>query len=370
MSDCTKIPPEHERDVAALPQVLRDLLLAELAAGNAIVEVGHTFPAPPAGAWFKLARPVSTRARASGDGIDFHDRGFPGHSGEFTDGKRFHFLLEPPHPPPEEPDMDAMRAAREARQRAADAELYRRASQTLADRGERGPPRHVANVPPPPAAPPAAPPRPAVADAGGAVERFERSMVIDYDKWHDGIGYDLDVLRSASAQERERIEEILVARGIDDWRDVEALAALDSPRARRLLAQAAERGNQRVRLAVSECAPHVLSETRRTELLVAALRSSEVYGGLTQALLQVETFHPPAVIDALFAGVLDRDGATATHFAAMLMFVHGKADSAFDMTQRPYFLRFHTDDRREREAMLRDLCGRLGVDPEQHLRGT
>ena len=35
-----------------------------------------------------------------------------------------------------------------------------------------------------------------------AVSRFRASMNIDYEKWHDGIGYDLDALRAASNGER------------------------------------------------------------------------------------------------------------------------------------------------------------------------
>ena len=30
-----------------------------------------------------------------------------------------------------------------------------------------------------------------------AVARFTASMVINYEKWHDGIGYDLDAIRDA-----------------------------------------------------------------------------------------------------------------------------------------------------------------------------
>ena len=69
-----KNPAPFAKDIAALPPILRALLDAELAAGNTIVEVGHSFPAPPVGAYFKLARPVTTRVRASGDGVDFYDR--------------------------------------------------------------------------------------------------------------------------------------------------------------------------------------------------------------------------------------------------------------------------------------------------------
>jgi hypothetical protein len=100
---------EQQKELAQFPVVLRALVEAELAAGNSIVEVGHSFPAPPAGAYFKLANKVSTRSRVSGDGIDFYERNSSIYSGEFTDAKRFYFILEPPNPPPPEPDMDAIR---------------------------------------------------------------------------------------------------------------------------------------------------------------------------------------------------------------------------------------------------------------------
>lgn len=107
------IPKEYQKDFDSFPPVLRALLDAEIAAGNALVEIGHGFPAPPVGAYIKLAQPITTRTRASGDGIVFYDRNSSIYSGEFTDAKRFFFILEPPHPPPPEPDMDAIRQSYE-----------------------------------------------------------------------------------------------------------------------------------------------------------------------------------------------------------------------------------------------------------------
>jgi hypothetical protein len=104
---------EQQKELAQFPAVLRALVEAELTAGNSIVEVGHSFPAPPAGAYFKLANKISTRSRISGDGIDFYERNSSSYSGEFTDAKRFCFILEPPNPPPPEPDMDAIRKSHE-----------------------------------------------------------------------------------------------------------------------------------------------------------------------------------------------------------------------------------------------------------------
>jgi hypothetical protein len=45
--------------------------------------------------------------------LDFYERNGFSHAGEFTDAKRFYFVLEPACPPPSEPDMDAVRKARE-----------------------------------------------------------------------------------------------------------------------------------------------------------------------------------------------------------------------------------------------------------------
>lgn len=107
------LTPEQQQELARFPAPLQALIAAELAAGNALVELGGGHPAPPVGACAKLARKVTTRARATGDGLSFYERSSSSHSGEFTDAQRFFFVLEPPNPPPPEPDMDALRRALE-----------------------------------------------------------------------------------------------------------------------------------------------------------------------------------------------------------------------------------------------------------------
>src|SRR6186713_1554117 len=99
------VPAEYSREFAEFPAVLRALVEAELADGNAIVEISSGFPAPPAGACLRLARNISTRPRESGGGIDFYERNNSDYLGELTDAKRHFFVLEPPGPPEPEPDM-------------------------------------------------------------------------------------------------------------------------------------------------------------------------------------------------------------------------------------------------------------------------
>jgi hypothetical protein len=321
------IPEEFRKDADSFPPVLRALLDAELEAGNTIARAGYTFPAPPVGAYFVMTGPITTRDRASGNGLKFRDYNSSSWSGGFTDERGFFHILEPPVPP-EVPDMDAIRAAHQ---------------------------------------PGAAKPRPIQSDPSTSLGRFERSMVITYEKWHDGIGYDIDALKAATPQERSLIQEMLLARGAQDWRDVEALAALDTPPALQVLRAAMTSSDAQIRLAVTRYAPHLVPEEQRIASLVKALRTGVVYGGLSEALDEVEDFHPKEIVDALFHGVLEREGEVAVLLAAMLMYVHGKASMGFDWDQRPFFLRFHTENKAERNAAFLELCEKIGVEASNYL---
>ena len=349
-----KMNDEETRRLAAFPDPLRELVEQELAAGNGITEFHGGFPAPPVGDCVRLLRQVSTRPRESCDGIDFYDRNNSSHSGEFTDSKRFHFVLEPPNPPPPEVDMDAIREALNASQD--------NMHGLSGDRPVRDPDQVVGEFLETLSTDSRSNPSPE-----DAVGRFRESMDCNYERWREGIGYDLDLLETATPEELVAIENLLVSGGVKDWRDVEALAALDSPRARVLLRKTLEAGDSELARAVCSYAPQLVSGDERTATLVAALEETDFYGGLTQALLDVESFHPPEVIDALLRGVLARNGDHACHLAAMLMFLHGKAESAFDWELRPFFLRFNTAERTERETVFRELCGRIGISPEPYL---
>lgn len=338
------LPEEFRADFERMPEILRRLLAAELEAGNTIVEVGHSHPAPPVGAYFKLARKVTTRARRSGDGLDFYERQSSISSGEFTDARRFFFLLEPPDPPPVEIDMDALRAARAAAERVED--------------GRRQSERAECDVRPA-AIPDRTDQRPTPRE-DSIVARFRASMALDFEKWKDGIGYDVALIESANEKEKAAIESLLLSRSVDDWRDVEALAALGTPAADSRLTELLATGTVAIAVAVLRHASRLVSDVDRTRVLVRALESSDFSSGLTQAMLEVESHHPPEVIDALFDAVIARDGTCACHFAAMLMFLHQKAAEPFDDALRPYFLRFTTGDPVRRRELCDDLRRRIG----------
>ncbi len=315
-------PPESRTDIDALPPALRQLLDDELAAGNSIVEVGHHHPAAPCGAFVMLAMPVTTHPRESTDAMRFYHRNNSQYSGEFADLNRHFFILEAPLPPPAPPDMDAIRAAANV-QYEPDRDGY--------PEGWRPPP----------------PPDQSL------IDRFRASRAINYEKWHDGEGFDLEALRAMTPSQQSTVEASLIPPS--GWREVEALVVIGSPSAQRALRAAAREESLQVRLAVADYAPELVRESTRIDMLMEALRSAQIMTGLSEALDQIEDFHPPVVVDALFRGLLEREGEVAYHCAEMLALIHGAIPSRYDWSLRPLFLRFTTNNPDERRAALEEL---------------
>jgi hypothetical protein len=193
--------------------------------------------------------------------------------------------------------------------------------------------------------------------------RFQASMTMDLEKWRDGIGYDLELLKSANAQELAGIECLLTSKPVEDWRDVEALAALGTERAHQALRGALDYGEANLRLAIARYAPGIAGEKERAAALVTALETAPLSGGLSAAIDDAAEFHPPEVVAALWRGIQKREGEAACHFAATLYYIYGLTDSPFDLDSRDFFLRFNTTDPAEREAAYAELCERVGIVP-------
>ncbi|MBL8219946.1 MAG: hypothetical protein JNL62_11995 [Bryobacterales bacterium] len=136
------------------------------------------------------------------------------------------------------------------------------------------------------------------------VRRFRESMAIDYHKWHDGIGYDIDLITRAGTREQIQIEALLLARGARDWRDVEALAALATPRAQETLRAALHCGNHVIEIAVLDYAPHLATEQERIAVLRNAVAHAGIGSGSAEVLRHIQRFHPQPIIDAHFQAVL------------------------------------------------------------------
>ena len=192
-------------------------------------------------------------------------------------------------------------------------------------------------------------------------------MHITYEMWHDGVGYDVDALKSASKTERKKIEQLLIHRSPRNWRDIEALAEIDTKSAREAIKNAMKDPDPDVRVAVTRFAPNLVTSSERSKSIINALQHAEVFSGLSQVLDDIEDYHPIGVKEALTQGLLSRKGDVAVLFAAMLFYLYGKADEPFDMELRPFFLRFNTENREERVKVFRELCIQLNINPEKFL---
>ena len=97
------------------------------------------------------------------------------------------------------------------------------------------------------------------------LQRFDASMQIGFEEWHDGIGYDIAAIRIASQAELDAIEQILINHSPRDWRDIEALAEINTKCARETIKEAIKDSNPIVRVAVTRFAPDLITNNERTQ---------------------------------------------------------------------------------------------------------
>ena len=202
------------------------------------------------------------------------------------------------------------------------------------------------------------------------MSRFIESMNLDFEKWHDGIGYDIDALKRTNNKERKEIERILVNRDRRDWRDIEALAIIDTPKARQTIMVALLGGNNEVNMAVLRFAPELVSSQVKTRVIVKALKSARFFDGFSHTLNMVGEYHPEEVVDELFHGLINREGGIAVHFAAMLYYIYGKGETIFDDEHRDFFLKFNTAILSDRKLAFKELCEKINVDYCEYLKDT
>jgi hypothetical protein len=183
------------------------------------------------------------------------------------------------------------------------------------------------------------------------VEAFDESMGMNYERWHDGIGYDLSLIDKATPAERAKIETLLLKEPVTDWRIVEGLSHLRTPATiARLQDALASSNSHEVKMAITEHAADLIAAEQRTAAIIAVLREAPLLMGLHLALRQLATFHPPEIINELLQATIQREGDAAMHCAAHLLVIHGKATSAFDEPHRDFLTRFVTKDPAKRLA--------------------
>jgi hypothetical protein len=198
-----------------------------------------------------------------------------------------------------------------------------------------------------------------------AYSKFMASLELDYERWHDGEGYDLEALARIDASERGDVVWEL-ARREATWREIEALEQIDIPPAFMAIKRALRDSTSiDTRLAAAEALANIkkLEEPVDAVLAREIRRLDGIEDGCTRALLMAEE-HPTEVVkQALLAASLNRT-ESAMHCAGVLCYLTGVAKEAFDWDLRPLFLRLGPEEpEHDRRAAFNELCALVKMQP-------
>jgi HEAT repeat protein len=196
-----------------------------------------------------------------------------------------------------------------------------------------------------------------------AYNTFIASMRITVDEWRDGIGFDLDALENVTKSERDELVKILTERlkTNPDWREVEALAAIGTPAAKKAILHALDHADPETRLHAAEHLAEMGEPEHLESAIIQALRTARAMEGLSQAIDMAEEHPSPRIQETLLDLALNGDEDQRIHCAALALYLGGKAEEAFDWNHRPFFLKFGDKDRRVQIEAYKELCRRLGV---------
>lgn len=198
-----------------------------------------------------------------------------------------------------------------------------------------------------------------------ACRTFLDSMNVTYDQWRDGIGYDLDALARIAGDERRYVAGVLVERvksAAGNWRDVEALAALDQAGARTILEQALETAAPATRLYIARLLVVQGVAVEIDRIIADILRRGSYQGGLSLALDLAAVHATPYLRNVLLDCARDGHPDVRVHAAALCLYLARKAEAPFDLSQRPFFLQFGEEDRATRARAFEELCRRVGAE--------
>jgi hypothetical protein len=199
-----------------------------------------------------------------------------------------------------------------------------------------------------------------------AYDKFIGSMQLSYDDWHDGNSYDLDALEEIPESQRDAAVKVLAdhLEKHPDWRDVEALAVLDTPEARKAIRKAVKDADLETRMHAAEQLIELGEKSDLEGTIIDALRNTGLGSGLSQAIDMAEEHPSPRIQETLLDLALNGTEEQRIHCAALALYLGGKADEAFDWNHRPFFLSFGDEDRNKQIEAYKELCRRLGVKPK------
>jgi len=196
-----------------------------------------------------------------------------------------------------------------------------------------------------------------------AYQLFLDSMIMNFDRWHDGTSYDLEALERLGPEERTSIEELLIEnlKQAGDWRDVNALVALGTDSALKAVNKARFHKNTKV----SDYALKIILDTHHTKDTTQkdiAELEDQVVQAVKRGNFEIAEYMPTMrVKKALLDSTRETDSVIRVNAAAFLLYLCGKAPEPFDWSQRPFFLRFSTGDPTALQQAWEELRQRTGL---------
>jgi len=198
-----------------------------------------------------------------------------------------------------------------------------------------------------------------------AYARFKASMVIDYSKWREGEPYDIPALSEITPAERDLLTDEICERGGPlDWRDIEALRALATPRALERIGTAAARqhdggGAEALLAEIDESGWSEAVEKRVIEML----ENMQSMTGASDRLYEICEHHQtPAILEQLMRNARIQSDPTMRYSSgAFLLYLAGHVDShyVFDAEHRPHLLNLNSDDYKTYKAAVAWLADKV-----------
>ena len=177
-----------------------------------------------------------------------------------------------------------------------------------------------------------------------AYQLFLDSMIMNFDRWHDGTSYDLDALGQLESKERATIEKLLIEnlKQGGDWRDVNALVALGTDSARKAVDNARFHNKTKVRDYALKIILNTLNAKARTKKDITELEAQVIQAVKRGNYEIAENMPTMPVKKALLDSILsvEYNSEIRVSAVAFLLYLCGQAPEPFDWTQRPFFLLF------------------------------
>jgi len=191
-----------------------------------------------------------------------------------------------------------------------------------------------------------------------AYTRFKSSMILDYSKWRDGDPYDIPALAEVTEEERNLLtDEILERGGSLDWRDVEALKALGTPKALKRIAATAQKQHDGggAEALTAEIERDGWSDAAEKRLIEMLEHMQSMTSASDRLYTLCEEHQTPAVMKQLMRNARVQSDETMRYSAgAFLLYLSGHAEDwyGFDAPNRAHLLNLNSDDYKTYKAAV------------------